>query len=95
MADEFEDRSLTGFEKKLIEANSYSLIEGNVGFREAALATEKGLVDDWANTAPDQQEERERIWMKLQLLRDVLSVLDTQYINHIAGDLGDTIENVH
>lgn len=80
------DKSLTGFEKVLIEANAYSLLEGNPAFREATLETERSLIEDWANTASDQPEERERIWMKVQLLRDVLAEVERHYLDKVSQD---------
>ncbi len=91
---DFEDKSLTGFEKSLIEANSYELIQGNIGFREAALATERELIDGWANTTSDQTEIREQVWLKVQLLRDLLAELDRHYTEYVAGNI-ENIENIH
>ncbi len=79
--DELTDKSLTGFERQLIENNAFELLEGNPGFREAVLEIERTLIDEWANTPIMAHETREKLWMKVNLLEEILQEVGDYYMN--------------
>lgn len=81
------DRSLTGFEKVVVEADAYSLLTTNTAFREACLQYERELINEWASAHEISQDVREYAYTRLRVLQDVLKHLDFLYTEFEARQL--------
>lgn len=91
--EEFEDHSLTGFAAKLISQQAMELMTVNPAFQEASLLLERSLISQWAKTDDDDSQGRERAYMKLRLLNELLSELDHLYSEGIADAAGSPVVN--
>ena len=75
------EKTLSGFEPISIQAAAFQLLAANPAFMEAALQTERQIIDEWANSGPDKAVQREQAYLKLQVLNEVLAQLDAFYVD--------------
>lgn len=78
-----DGKSITGFEAAIIEENAYSLIEANAAYREATLEVERSIIEEWAATAEEETEKRERLWLKLQILKEAFGEVERYHDEYI------------
>lgn len=86
------EKTLTGFEPIVVNTAAFELLAVNPGFMETVLQTERALIDEWANSEPDKTADRERTYMKLQLLNELLAQLDGLYGNASVAAMEDELQ---
>jgi len=88
------DKSITGFEQVLLQADAFVLMSDHAACREAALQAERQIITEWAASAPEKTLEREQAYLKLQVLMEVLAQLDTLYVDATVSTGSDQLQPI-
>lgn len=84
----YDDRSITGYEKALLETQAGELIRNNVAFKEACLRLKGDLIEEWINTGSDETDKRERIYMFFTSLGEISDQLNNLYEDGLSRKQG-------